>query len=96
MKIEPKPMSAERRAEIVETAERYSSLEDAQLRDLLADAAFWREKCAEIVDWFDSIDAMQNSLLREGQTLESASDNWDTATIFQSPDFSEFKKALNQ
>ena len=43
-KIEPKPMSAERRAEIERNKDTwlYPKLDDA-IADLLADAAYWRE-----------------------------------------------------
>ena len=47
MKIEPKPMSAERRAEIEACVYgRWSgdgAMKEQYLRDLLADSAFWRE-----------------------------------------------------
>ena len=42
--ITPKPMSAERRAEIEKAAEaRFGAVSREDITDLLADAAYWRE-----------------------------------------------------
>ncbi len=51
---------------------------------------------AEIVDWFDELQSRQRRLLQEGQSLASASANWDAATLPKPLDTTRARKLLGR
>jgi hypothetical protein len=53
------------------------------------------QACKEWVQWFDYIQAHQHENLVNGQTLESASDNWNSM-VTPSPSIEKMKEALKE
>ena len=51
---------------------------------------------SEIVDWFDDLQRIQRAGLIEGQTLESAAQNWDAVTTPKALDFTKARIVLGR
>ena len=63
---------------------------------LTAENARLREAAKNVLDQFDAIKRQQRQLLIRGKTLEQAEENWDSATLGLSIDFSPLLAALEQ
>lgn len=51
------------------------------------------EACKDFVSWFDYVSEYQKANLITGQTLQSASENWENMTT-PSPDITKMRQAI--